>query len=61
MDTAAAPGPTTYLRPGLAVQWRFVEAWATRPACSANPMTNAVLLNNLDHRDLRVITAHGGA
>ncbi len=25
------------------------------------PMTNAVLLNNLDHRDLRVITAHGAA
>ncbi|WP_181714044.1 SapC family protein, partial [Xanthomonas oryzae] len=24
-------------------------------------MTNAVLLNNLDHRDLRVITAHGAA
>ncbi|MCL1499959.1 SapC family protein [Xanthomonas nasturtii] len=24
-------------------------------------MTNAVLLNNLDHRELRVITAHGGA
>lgn len=24
-------------------------------------MNNAVLLNNLDHRDLRVITAHGAA
>lgn len=33
---------------------------APRVLC-LSPMTNAVLLNNLDHRDLRVITAHGAA
>lgn len=31
------------------------------PRDIATPMTNAVLLNNLDHRDLRVITARGAA